>query len=65
MKIINNWTLQINNLPAYSKFNGIFNLNLNYELLDLCNKSNEKDFTEDRKKLLLPVLEKVNKKQIS
>ena len=62
MKIINNWTLQINNLPAYSKFNGIFNLNLNYELLDLCNKSNEKDFTEDRKKLLLPVLEKVNKK---
>ena len=58
---LKNWTIDISKVPLYSAFRGIFNIKLDYTLLRNIMTSNNPNFTDDRKKLLLPILNKINK----
>ncbi len=61
MKFLTNWTINLNKLPTYNAFKGNFNIKLNYHLLKACYDSNNNNFTDNRKKLLEPILNKINK----
>lgn len=57
---LKNWTIDITKIPQYSAFRGKFNLQLDYTLLRNIMISNKEVFTDDRKRLLLPILNKIN-----
>jgi hypothetical protein len=58
---LKNWTIDITKVPQYSAFRGKFNLQLDYTLLRNIMTSNKEVFTDDRKQLLLPIVNKINK----
>jgi hypothetical protein len=62
MKFLKNWTIDLAKLPAYSCFKGVFNVELDYNLLQLCYESDNESFTENRKALLLPILQNIDKR---
>lgn len=62
MKFLKNWTLNLEKIPAYASFKTEFVIDVDYELLKMMYESDNDVFTEDRKKLLLPVLEAIDKK---
>jgi hypothetical protein len=62
MKFLNNWTINFDKLPSYVAFKGIFNVKLDYNILNECYLSDNKNFTNERKELLKPLLNKINKK---
>jgi hypothetical protein len=62
MKFLTNWTINIDKLPLYVCFKGNFNVKLNYNLLKACYESKNNYFSDDRKKLLEPILNKIDKK---
>ena len=61
ISFLKGWTIDVSKIPQYSAFRGTFSLKLDYTLLRNIMTSNHPDFTDDRKKLLLPVLNKINK----
>ena len=61
ISFLKGWTIDVSKIPQYSAFRGIFSLKLDYTLLRNIMISNHPDFTDDRKKLLLPILNKINK----
>lgn len=61
MKFLKNWTLDLEKLPAYSTFKTEFTLDIDYQILDLILNSDNEAFTEDRKKLLVPLVNNINK----
>lgn len=62
MKILNSWCLLLDKLPAYTAFKANYDIKLDYPLLQAIYDSDHPEITEDRKMLLLPILEKINKK---
>jgi hypothetical protein len=62
MKFLNNWTINFEKLPSYVAFKGNFNVKLDYNLLNECYLTDNENFTHDRKELLKPILDKINKK---
>ena len=70
MKFLTNWTIDLGKLgeESYSAFNGEFKLALDYGVLKLCYDSDARDtkgdliFNENRKKLLRPLLDVIDKK---
>jgi hypothetical protein len=62
MKFLTNWTINFDKLPVYTAFKGVFNVKLNYHLLKACYESDNPVFTYNRKKLLEPIIDKINKK---
>ena len=58
---LKNWTIDISKIPQYSAFRGKFSLKLDYVILRNIMTSNNPIFTDNRKQLLLPVLNKINK----
>lgn len=62
MKFLKNWTIDLEKIPKYTAFEGKFIIDVDYELLRLCYESDKPEFTPDRKLLLAPILEKINKK---
>ena len=61
IKFLKSWTIDTDNLPQYTAFKGTFDVKLDYPLLKLIYDSDEPIYTEDRKQLLLPILNKINK----
>ena len=57
---LKNWTIDITKVPQYSAFRGKFNLQLDYTLLRNIMTSPNPEFTDDRKRLLLPIINKIN-----
>ena len=58
---LKNWTIDISKISQYSAFKGKFSLKLDYVILRNIMTSNNPIFTDNRKQLLLPVLNKINK----
>ena len=58
---LKNWTIDISKVPQYSAFRGKFNIQLDYILLKNIMLSTKEIFTDDRKRLLLPILNKINR----
>ena len=61
MKFLKNWTIDLEKLPVYSAFKSEFTLDVDYKLLSLISESDNEYFTEDRKKLLIPILNAIDK----
>ncbi len=61
MKFLTNWTINFDKLPVYTAFKGDFNVKLDYNLLKACYESNNPVFSNDRKKLLEPLINNINK----
>jgi hypothetical protein len=61
MKFLKNWTIDESKLPKYTAFKGEFVLDLDHQILQLCHDSKEPEFTDDRKLLLKPILDCINK----
>ena len=57
---LKNWTIDINKVPKYASFKCDIELELDYKLLKLMYESNDPCYTEDRKKLLLPIINKID-----
>ena len=62
MKILNNWTLLLGKLPSYVSFKGIFDIDIDLQLLNLIKESDHPEFTKERKQLLSNVIQAVDKK---
>jgi hypothetical protein len=62
MKFLNSWTISLDKLPAYTAFKANYEMKLDATLLNAIYHSDNPNFTADRKQLLLPILEKINKK---
>ena len=63
MKILNNWTLILAKLPTYTAFKGVFEIDINPDLLELMMESNNPNFTTERKTLLNNLIEKIDRKK--
>lgn len=62
MEFLKGWTLKLSKLPIYTTFKGKYTIDVDYELLNIMyNSNNNSAFTEDRKKLLKRVMEKIDK----
>ena len=60
IKFLKSWTIETDSLPQFSAFKGTFDVKLDYPLLKIIYDSDEPIYTEDRKQLLLPLLNKIN-----
>lgn len=58
---LKNWTIDITKLPQYTNFKGIFQVELDYNLLLMIGQSTNPVFTDNRKRLLFNILTKINK----
>ena len=56
MKFLKNWTIDTTKIPTYATFKTKFSLELDHELLQIISKTKNNYFTEDRLKLLQPIL---------
>ena len=61
IQFLKNWTIDLNKLPQYTNFKGKFELDLDFHLLQMIGQSTNPVFTDDRKRLLLPIINKINK----
>lgn len=61
IQFLKGWTINIDKIPQYASFKSTFEVTLDYKLLKLIYDSDDPIYTEDRKQLLLPVLNKINK----
>jgi hypothetical protein len=61
ISFLKNWTIDLTKLPQYTSFKGKFELELDYNLLLLIGQSTNPEFTDDRKRHLLNLLNKINK----
>ena len=61
ISFLKNWTIDISKIPQYSAFRDKFPLKLDYVLLRNIMTSTHHEFTDDTKRLLLPILNKINK----
>jgi hypothetical protein len=61
MKFLSNWTINFDKLPNYLAFKDAFQVKLDYYLLQKCFESNNPVFTNERKSLLEPLLNNINK----
>jgi len=62
MKFLKSWTVDTEKIPAYASFKTDFTLDIDYPLLESIANSDNSNITNDRKKLLLPVLNAIDKK---
>jgi len=62
MKFLKSWTIDLDKIPAYASFKTDFIIDIDYQLLELIMKSENPVFTEERKKLLVPLLGAIDKK---
>jgi len=61
MKFLKNWKIDTTKIPSYTQFKKPFEIDVDYKLLEmLCEKEHE-EITEDRKKLVRPLLSAINK----
>lgn len=63
MEFLNNWKINLEKLPTYSKFKVDFNVECNYDLLNEMYNSDHPEFTDERKSLLKNLMDKVDKKK--
>jgi len=59
-KFLKDWTIDLGKIPAYTAFKTEFTVELDYLFLTLIANSDNEVFSEDRMKLLLPVIEATN-----
>ena len=62
MKFFKNWTIDMKKVPKYSEFGGDFVMDLDYSLLSIISKSSDVVYTDDVKKLLSNIIEKMDRK---
>ena len=58
---LKNWTIDMTKIPHYSAFKSKYELKLDYEILNMMWQSTNPVYTDDRKRLLLPILNAINK----
>ena len=56
MKFLKSWSIQLDNLPAYTAFKKTFNVTLDNALLKSIYASDNPIYNENRKQLLLPII---------
>jgi len=61
MKFLKNWTIDLEKIPSYTAFKTEFSLDVDYQILDLIANSDIEEYTLDRKKLLIPLLNAIDK----
>lgn len=61
IEFLNGWTIDLDTLPDYKAFKAKFELELSYPILQLCYDSDHPEFTAERKQLLKPILDRINK----
>jgi nicotinamide mononucleotide adenylyltransferase len=61
IQFLKNWTIDLTKLPQYTNFKGKFEVELDYNLLLMIGQSTNPVFTDERKRLLLTLLNKINK----
>ena len=55
------WTIILTKIPMYGCFRGDFELSIDFKLMEMLFQSTDARLTDDRKKLLLPILNKIDK----
>ena len=62
MKFLKNWKIETGKVPAYTAFKKQFTIDVDYKLLQMMSEVKDKEITEDRLKLLRPLLQAIDKK---
>ena len=58
---LKNWTIDITKLPQYTSFKGKFQIELDYHILLIIGQSTNPVYTDNRKRLLLNLINNINK----
>jgi hypothetical protein len=61
MEFLKGWTIKLNQLPTYALFKGQFQIEIDYDLLELMYNDDNIEFTEERKQLLKNLLQKIDR----
>jgi len=61
MKFLQNWKIETSKVPAYGAFKKEFIIDVDYKLLEMMSEFKHPEITEDRLKLLRPLLQTINK----
>jgi hypothetical protein len=62
MKFLKNWQIDTSKVPAYTAFRKTFNIDIDYELLNIMSKMENEYITKDRLKLLYPLINAIDMK---
>lgn len=62
MKFLKNWKIETSKVPSYTTFKKKFEIDVDYKLLKMMSEIDHKEITEDRLKLLRPLLEAINER---
>jgi hypothetical protein len=62
MKFLKNWKIETTKIPSYTQFKKTFEIDVDYKLLEMICEKEHKEITEDRKKLVRPLLGAIDKK---
>lgn len=60
MKFLKNWKIETSKVPTYTAFKQKFIVDIDYKLLKLISETEHKEITEDRLKLLKPLLDAID-----
>jgi hypothetical protein len=62
MKFLKNWKIETGKVPSYTAFKKKFEIDVDFKLLKMMSEMEHKEITEDRLRLLRPLLEAINER---